>query len=195
MNFLAHLYLSGPPGEVMTGNFMADSIRSSQLRLFTPGIQQGIRLHQAIDTFTDSHPLVEQSKARLRSRYHKYAGVITDVFYDHFLALNWAAYSETALDVYAQNTYAWLETQLQIMPPRASMFYAYMVRENALLLYRDVEGIKQVMKGMARRARFNSGMKTCTEELVEYYGVFSEEFKAFFPELINMCSAFPFEKS
>jgi acyl carrier protein phosphodiesterase len=42
-------------------------------------------LHRAIDTFTDAHPVLDKV-LKLHSRYHHYAGVIVDVFYDHFLA-------------------------------------------------------------------------------------------------------------
>jgi acyl carrier protein phosphodiesterase len=34
---------------------------------------------------------------KLHSRYHHYAGVIVDVFYDHFLAKNWVTYSNENL--------------------------------------------------------------------------------------------------
>jgi acyl carrier protein phosphodiesterase len=55
-------------------------------------VQKGIILHRAIDTFTDAHPFLDKAK-KLHSRYHHYAGVIVDVFYDHFLAKNWVTYS------------------------------------------------------------------------------------------------------
>jgi acyl carrier protein phosphodiesterase len=48
-------------------------------------IQNGITLHRAIDTFTDAHPVFRES-TKVTFRYHHYAGVIVDVFYDHFLA-------------------------------------------------------------------------------------------------------------
>jgi acyl carrier protein phosphodiesterase len=190
MNFLAHLYLSGPQSEMMVGNFIADSIRSNMLGQFSPGVRRGIMLHQAIDTFTDKHPVVETSKERLRSRYHKYAGVITDIFYDHFLAANWKKYSEMPLPEYARNTYQFLGSHENLFPPRARMFYAYMVQRNALMLYQDLSGISMVMKGMSRRARFDSGMQTCTEELLQHYGSFQSEFEDFFPDLIRMCNDF-----
>ena len=92
MNFLAHLFLSGEPGELMVGNFIADSVKGNAMNDFSEGIQKGIILHRAIDTFTDSHNEMQKSKERLRPRYKKYAPVITDIFYDHFLAVNWQDY-------------------------------------------------------------------------------------------------------
>ena len=60
-----------------------------QLENYPPAVQAGIRLHRAIDTFTDQHPVVRRSTQRLREAgYGKYAGVISDMFLDHFLAHN-----------------------------------------------------------------------------------------------------------
>jgi acyl carrier protein phosphodiesterase len=188
VNFLAHLYLSGPPGEIMLGNFMADSVRSSMDHEFSAGIQQGIRLHRHIDRFTDNHPLVTQSKERLRVRYHKYAPVIVDVFYDHFLAHYWKEYyPDASLGPYAEVIYTFLGKHRSVFPDRSNQFFEYMVRTNALCLYAKTEGIQRVMTGMSHRARFSSGMETCTEELILHYPEFEQEFRLFFPELRASC--------
>ena len=89
MNFLAHIYLSGDNDLIKIGNFMADGIRGKHYEYLPAEVQKGIVLHRAIDTYTDSHPIFRQSTKRLHHRYHHYAGVIVDVFYDHFLAKNW----------------------------------------------------------------------------------------------------------
>ena len=94
MNFLAHLYLSGDDKEIMLGNLIADSVKGNAILDFNEGVQEGIRLHRRIDHFTDEHPIVQRSKERLRPKYHKFAGVVTDMFYDHFLARDWDHYSE-----------------------------------------------------------------------------------------------------
>jgi acyl carrier protein phosphodiesterase len=44
--------------------------------------------------------LFRRSTKKLHSRYHHYAGVIVDVFYDHFLAKNWTTYSNENLSDY-----------------------------------------------------------------------------------------------
>ena len=52
MNFLAHLYLSKNNTNIMIGNFIADHIRGNNFNHFSREIQQGIKLHREIDTFT-----------------------------------------------------------------------------------------------------------------------------------------------
>jgi acyl carrier protein phosphodiesterase len=186
MNFLAHLFLSGPPGEIMLGNFIADSVTSRMQGNYSVGIQKGIELHRAIDTFTDQHPVVEQSKARLRERYRKYAPVIVDIFYDHVLAKEWDNFSKTGLRSYADEAYLFLGTHTASFPERSLGFYRYMQHSDILYNYSRTEGIARVMQGMARRSNFNSGMEHSSEMLQRYYKEFREEFLLFFPELQQM---------
>src|SRR5437870_13401328 len=106
MNFLAHLYLSGDDNEVKVGNFIGDFVQGKDLELrYGKRIAKGILLHREIDFFTDHHPVVKQSKDRLRPNYRHYAGVIVDIFYDHFLASKWNSHSVKLLPHYAEECY------------------------------------------------------------------------------------------
>jgi acyl carrier protein phosphodiesterase len=183
MNFLAHLFLSGEPGELMIGNFIADSVKGAAMKMYSEGIQKGIKLHRAIDSFTDSHAEMHKSKERLRARYKKYAPVITDIFYDHFLAVAWRDYAKLSLREYTNKVYAYLGAHTLVFPERTKQFYNYMIKYDILFAYTQIEGIKQVMQGMSRRAHFVSGMETATEELVKGYEDFKREFESFFPDL------------
>jgi acyl carrier protein phosphodiesterase len=183
VNFLAHIFLSGPMSDVMAGNFMADSVKGSATQKYSPGIQQGIALHRAIDTYTDSHPVMRETKERLRKPFGKYAPVVGDVFYDHFLALAWDRYSDLSLREYTSNTYVFLKDYYEQFPLRTQRFYDYMVQYDILFSYAKIEGIDRVMQGMARRASFVSGMEHSARELRDNYESYKLEFDRFFPEM------------
>jgi len=183
VNFLAHIFLSGPADERMVGNFMADSVKGNSLQSYAPAIQKGIKLHRAIDTFTDSHEIVAKSKERLRKPFGKYAPVVADVFYDHFLALHWEEFSSTSLRAYTRDVYLFLKDHYPVFPTRTQLFFDYMVQNDILYSYAKIGGIDRVMKGMARRARFNSGMEHSARELETNYECYKSEFRLFFPQL------------
>jgi acyl carrier protein phosphodiesterase len=184
MNFLAHLYLSGDNDHVKLGNFIGDFVKGRNLNeQFPPEIARGIRLHRAIDEYTDSHPIVKKSKDRLRPTYRHYAPVIVDVFYDHFLAKNWATYSDVALVVYAENTYELARRNKEILPEQFNHMMKYMTQGNWLVHYATTDGIHQALSGMSRRSRFDSKMDQSVHELKAYYSEFENEFSAFLPEL------------
>ena len=185
MNFLAHLYLSGNSEGLLIGNFIADSVKGKAYENYNQEIQKGILLHRKIDTFTDSHPIVSQSKQRLHSRYHKYSPVVVDIFYDHFLAVKWNNYSTVSLNEFAENSYRLMNNNFEILPEKVKFMLPYMIKGNWLVNYSNVEGIRKTLTGMSRRTSFNSGMETATEILVQHYSLFENEFELFFEELKN----------
>lgn len=189
MNFLAHLYLAGPPtapaylGQLV-GQFIADSVPGRRLESYPAAVQAGIRAHRAIDTFTDQHPVVRRSTARLRAAgAGKYAGVVADVFMDHFLACNFLEFSSESLGDFTQRLYAELASQQAIFPAAVQRFFPHMVQHNWLLHYAEIEGIARALLGLSRRASPGSGMDTATEELRRHYAAYEADFRAFFPEL------------
>ena len=189
MNFLAHLFLSGTPGaptyaDVLVGNFIADSVPGRQLDNYPPGVQAGIRLHRAIDAFTDQHPVVRGSTLRLRAAgYGKYAGVISDMFLDHFLARYFGEFTPEILPDFAQRVYFLLQARQGEMPPRVQQMLFYMTQHNWLLGYAETEGIRRALGGLSRRASPGSGMETAATELIANYTDYEADFRAFFPQL------------
>lgn len=183
MNFLSHLYLAGESEGLIIGNFIADSVKGNAFNQFSPEIQKGIILHRKIDTFTDAHPIVEQSKQRLREKYKKYASVIVDIYYDHYLAVNFHHYSDNTLKDFTQNIYTIIQNNHLLLPEKSKRFTAYMLQYNILFEYSTFEGIAQVLEGMAYRASFQSNMQHAIHDLKEHYPLFESEFKLFFPEL------------
>ncbi len=177
--------MSGDEEELLIGNFIADSVKGKQAQQFAPGIARGIRLHRLIDHYTDTHPIVAASKARLRPRYRKFAPVIADMYYDHFLAANFEDYSVIALPAYLQHVYRLIGNRFEELPLRTQQFFPHMREHNWLLSYADVAGIGQALTGMSRRTKFESGMETAVEELRENYEAYADEFRAFFPELAH----------
>lgn len=183
MNYLAHIYLSGNNEKLMIGNFIADSIKGTEWKKYDIEIQEGIKLHRAIDHFTDTHEIVKESKKRLWENYRHYSAVIVDIFYDHFLAKNWRTYHHLDLKLYADKTYSTLNLHSDQLPDKTKMFFDFMVKNNWLYNYQYIEGIKKVMQGMSRRTSFKSGMENSTVELELFYGEFLSDFEAFFPLL------------
>jgi len=62
-------------------------------------------LHRQVDSYTDSHAIGRSSKSLVSSHIPRFAGVLIDLFYDHFLVKNWLEYSgipvaDFSLDVY-----------------------------------------------------------------------------------------------
>lgn len=175
----------------MLGNFMGDFVKGkAYLQQYEADIIKGIELHRNIDEFTDSHPIVTQSKNRLRPKYRHYSGVIVDVFYDHFLASNWSTFHPQPLAQFAQQCYDTIVSHAPILPDALNRMMPYMINGNWLLNYSKTEGIHQALSGMASRTPYVSKMEEATADLRLQYNDFETEFNAFFPQLNSFCQKF-----
>ena len=183
MNFLAHAYLSFDEEPILVGNFAADFIKGKEIRNYQGPILAGILLHREIDTFTDSHPLVKAAQTYLRPRFRHYSSVITDIFFDYFLAKYWSRFSAETLESFVNHTYIILDKYLQILPASFGEMFHWMKSQNWLLKYRELSGIQMSLNGLSNRARFDSKMNEATEVLLEKEGEFELIFFAFFSDL------------
>lgn len=185
MNFLAHIYLSFNDPEITLGNFFADHIRGNKFKHLPIKVQKGILLHRNIDTFTDAHPITKQSSKRLHKNYSHYSRVIVDIYYDHFLAKNWSEYCEVPLNEFVNEFYTLLEENYELLPLSTKRMMPYMIADNWLYNYSNLEGISRVLNGMNRRTNNRSKMNFAIVDLEKYYGEFEKEFTDFFKELIT----------
>lgn len=187
MNFLAHIYLSGNNDLLKIGNFMADSIRGNSYENYPEEIKKGILLHRSIDSFTDMHPVYRKSKHRLHEKYGHYSGVIMDIFYDHFLAKNWANYSNKKLEEYADEFYQLLRDNYDLLTAKIQGMMPYMIARNWLVSYASISGLEMILFQMDHRTKNRVAMHEAIVELQEFYLEFEAEFTQFFIELQEHC--------
>ena len=187
MNFLAHLFLAGGAPESIIGNLMGDFVQGVDVGAYPEAVRAGIRMHQRVDSFTDANAIVIRSKKRMPPPYRRYAGVLVDVFYDHFLAVGWRDYSpETSLDDFAQRTYGVLtQNQDRLPPPRLRRIVPFMVEQNWLGRYQTVEGVRRTLQGLSRRLKRQNPLPEGVSQLEQHYGRLNSDFIEFFPQLIT----------
>jgi acyl carrier protein phosphodiesterase len=185
MNFLAHLYLSGQEEDVIVGNFVADAVKGNALHRFPEGMERGMRLHREIDHYTDQHPVFRSSKSRLAPKYRMWSGVIVDLYYDHFLAKYWTEYSEENLQQLVSRTYFLLIRKFNLLPPRSKRILPFMITQNWLVGYRDLNVLQKVFNGMSRRTSHPSGMENAIGDLKDGYDLYENEFRTFFPDIVR----------
>jgi len=109
--------------------------------------------------------------------------VITDVYFDHFLARNFDRYSNQVLPDFADDCYALIQKHDAILPGEVKYMMPYMIKGNWLVNYAKIEGIHRALSGMSRRTRFESKMEEASEDLRNSYADFEKEYFSFFPDL------------
>jgi len=185
VNFLAHTYLSGCNEEIIVGNFMGDYVKGRNYLHFPEQVKKGILIHRDIDTFTDMHPITRRGKLRVASKYHKYAGIITDIFYDHFLASLWDRFSTLPLNEFVNLTYDLLKRNYKVLPAAIKMWFPTFLENNWMMAYQTVDGIELVLERMAANTSLPNHAEYAVEVLREQYESFETDFLEFFPLIIQ----------
>ncbi|NID11240.1 acyl carrier protein phosphodiesterase [Fibrivirga algicola] len=188
MNLLAHAWLSDRNEGYLIGNFMGDFIKgdpAAERHGLLPVEIDGIRIHRAIDAFTDSHAEVQAVRTLLYPRCHKYAGVAVDVFFDHFLATQFTEITGDNLHEFVGYVYHQLRVQADRLPPRAARMAHYMMEQDWLRNYQTTAGIDRALSGLSRRTQFSSGLDTAVQDLVLHYDAINLHFLRFWPQLAD----------
>lgn len=167
----------------MVGNFLADTLKVKERELLPREVYKGVEIHHLIDNYTDSHPLVLETRKILYPYFNKYAAVVQDVYYDHFLAKHWKDYSPEPLSEFTARVYKVLGERVDIFNERAEKTYYYMSTQNWLLNYAETDGLDRALTGLSRRASFRNNMDQSIEPLLKHQDELLNLFRSFFPQL------------
>lgn len=192
MNYLAHLHLAPDDASARVGNLLGDFIKPAHASHLPLVLQQGMALHRWIDSYTDSHPLVLRSKARIAAERRRYAGILVDIFYDHFLARHWQQFSAMPLATFTRRSYAELQQHRQWLPPRLLEILPRMQAEDWLLSYASHSGIAAVLDGFSRhRIQRANPVAAGIEDLQQHHAALEQDFLAFYPQLQQALPGMP----
>ena len=194
MNYLVHFLLAGDDDELRLGNLLGDLVKGRVERFAHHGaterLRTGIRMHRAIDAFSDSHPAVRRSKALLAPQYGRLSGVIVDMFYDHVLARRWTEHHPRPLPDYTGDLYRTLRRNRHRLPPAAHPLIDAMIRWDWLGAYASPRGIAHALEGMARRRPVAAGIASAGGMLADRFERFSADFDEFLPDVRRRCAEF-----
>ena len=184
MNYLAHAYLSFNNPEILVGNMISDYIKGKKQFDYPPAIQKGIKLHRAIDNFTDTHVATQELKSFFRPQYRLYSGAFADVVYDHFLANDVQQFNtEAALKQFAAVTYKLLEPFSTFFPHPFQKMFPYMKEYDWLYNYRHTWGIEKSFGGVVHRAAYLTESEKAFEIFNQHYAAMQVCYNNFFPDL------------
>jgi acyl carrier protein phosphodiesterase len=187
MNYLAHAYLSFDLPEITVGNMISDFVKGKQKDTYPPKVQQGIILHRAIDSFTDTHPVTKKAKTYFKEEYGGYAAPIIDIVYDHFLANDKIVFPSgevgSSLKAFAQKTYQHVGAYEALLPEKFARLFHYMRLDDWLAHYGYKELIFKSFEGLARRAKYMPDAGPAKRLFDTHYEDLAACYVEFFPEL------------
>lgn len=189
MNYLAHLLLAGPEPHALLGALMGDFVKGPLDQRYPPAITRALLLHRRVDTFTDAHPVTAASRRRISPDRRRFAGIMVDLFYDHFLARDWDAHANEPLDAFTARVYALLGQHEALLPDRLRSIAPHMAESNWLASYARVESIHTTLDRMSLRLKRENRLTGAGTELDANYAAMEGDFRAFFPDLVRFAQS------
>ncbi len=189
MNYLAHLYLSEDSEESIIGSVIADFVKGLLVDQYNPTILKAIEIHRKVDAFTDTHEIVLESRKLFTSKRRRFAGIIIDLSFDHFLVKNWSLYSNRELSEFINKSYAILKRYRKLLPGDLKFAVPKMIEEDWLGSYKNLEAIRITLDKISKRTEKKFGRENnlsgAIEEVKSNYNELEGNFKVFFPELTS----------
>ena len=189
MNHLAHLFLAGPSAESLIGNLAGDFVKGPLATRFSEPIAEGIRNHRRVDAFTDSHPSVAAFRRVLVPEHGHYARIISDVFFDHFLASDFERYAGEPLESFLARVFSIIDEHEHELPGRLAFVYPHLRDEGWIPSYRTIEGVELTLRQISRRLSRKPRLETAARHLVDSREELSRHFHDFFPDAIRFVSS------
>ncbi|WP_426687385.1 ACP phosphodiesterase [Rhodanobacter ginsengiterrae] len=184
MNHLAHALLAGDDEELQLGGMLGDFVHGQpDPALFPPRVIAGIRLHRAIDVYTDAHPEVLAAKALLPAPYRRYAGILLDMWFDHCLARGFPRWSGLPLQPYSDALRGLLWQRDALLPPALRRFREYMELQGLPANYADPMVLGHALTGIGQRLSRANPLDSALPVLLEHEAGLQQRFETFFPEL------------
>lgn len=189
MNYLAHLFLSPPGEDALLGSLMGDFVKgpltsNTISERYSAEMTRAIALHRKIDSYTDSHPVVRDSWNRVSKERRRFAGVMVDMFYDHFLAKYWSEFHHKPLSEFTGDFYAILARRRSEMPERLQGITNSMISLDWLGSYAQIKSIHTALNRISQRFRRKNTLFDSADELLENYAEMELDFRRFIPDAV-----------
>ena len=184
MNFLAHFHLAWPDAGLVAGGLEGDYHKGVLRGELPQALERGIKLHRAIDAYTDNHPVIQQLRRDLPSEIRRYAGILVDLSFDHYLSRHWAEFSDIPLTDFNRQVYRTLLEQQRTLSADAQSMLARLLEHDILNLYISWETVPATAQRIGQRFKRGNPFLEIDRTLSPARDTLEQAFLNFYPELL-----------
>ncbi len=154
MNYLAHAALAEPHAYSLIGNLAGDHVKGPlSSHALHPLVAAGVRRHRTVDGLTDRHLGYAELRDRFPREHRRYAGIVLDVLFDHFLSGDWEQLRGGDRDAFIESVYRALGKHHHLVPAPFAALAPRWVAADWLRVYTTVDGVDAVFERLAMRLR------------------------------------------
>lgn len=183
MNFLAHFHLAWPDEGMIAGGLEGDYYKGPLRAELPNALARGIRLHRAIDAYTDSHPLIAQLRREFPRDLRRYAGILIDLSFDHYLSHHWDNYADISLPDFNRQVYRILQDQQLTLSTGSRRMLERLLEYDILGLYLDWDTVPASALRIGERFSRHNPFAGVDRQLAPARAMLEQAFLDFYPEL------------
>ena len=123
------------------------------------------------------------SRARFHYKYRRYGGIITDIVFDHFLALNWKNYDNRPLDIFCQDTTNEIIRYKDCLTDPARDQIDQMIKNRSMEQYVDPRFIRRSLVYLSKKLKRKNPLDSGYSQFKTFELTLKRDFFLFFPKL------------
>ena len=182
--------MAWPDPLLVTGALEGDFLKGRIPTDLPRGLAIGVQLHRHIDAFTDAHEIIFQLKSEFNGPLRRYAGILIDICFDHYLSKNWGKFSSVPIAAFSQDILAQLEKNQPLLSNRAYEMYIFLKRYRVLESFIKWESILDGAYRTGKRFKSSNPFTDIERTLAPLDSRVEEAFMTFYPKLIRRSSHF-----
>lgn len=183
MNYLAHAFLASDDPVDLLGQTLGDLVKGSLPGELDPEMADAIAAHRAVDRRCDQHSEFAATRRRFFDEFSHYAGVITDVVYDHVLASEWDRFAAEPLEHLAHRVYDAIDLHADRLPDRAAEIAHRMSEARFLERYATLDELEVALERFGRRLRRPAQLENAVATVARHRSAITAEFAAVLADL------------
>ena len=185
MNFLAHFHLAWPDEGLIVGGLEGDYAKGLLRGQLPRPLERGVQLHRAIDAYTDSHPLIQQLRRELPPDLRRYAGILIDLSFDHYLSQHWSQFSSVSLPDFSATVYRILNEHESALSDGARSMAVRLAQHDLLTLYQQWDTVTAAAARIGQRFKRRNPFLDLDRELAPAREALERTFLDFYPQLLS----------
>lgn len=185
VNFLAHFHLAWPDDMLVVGGLEGDYYKGLLPGQLPPQLLAGVKLHRAIDAYTDQHEIVAELRRGFPPPLRRYAGILIDLCFDYFLSRQWHRHNSISLQDFSSEVYGQLQRNNQLLSASAASMAERLVSYDLLNRYQHWDTIAASASRIGERLRGDNPLQTAGDALVPLLPELERGFEVFYPELMR----------
>jgi len=189
VNFLAHFHLAWPDEGLVAGGLEGDFYKGPLRDDLPVTLRQGVKLHRTIDAYTDQHPVMLDLRSQLPKTLRRYAGIVADLSFDHYLTVHWDRFADRPLPDFNSDVYAILRRHHDDFSPSAQQMLSRILEHDILGIYDRWHTVTATAERVGRRFGQRNPFHDIERELTPHRDLLEEAFLNFYPHLQSFSQA------